>query len=376
MYEGEPCLIIGQSIRPLAQSACSAGIKVYGIDMFADQDTMKYCEAIVAVGNGEMELNLEAMFVAMDCLDSTRDFPIIYGSGFEHQPETIRRISRERRCFGNSSDSISQLNNPEIFFHKLQELGIPFPESRLRSPGKVDLWLKKKAGSTGGIGVTYAEHCNLNDSSQVYFQKFTPGRIVTATLLASDQGTDVVGFSEQWCSSNPHTGPFSYGGAVALSRQAISNSMLKSIHCAAEQLSNCFELRGLLSFDMVVNEENWYLLEINPRPGFTFELHEGDQSFVTAHWRAFNGLHSNIVSITASGKFIGHSVVYASSNIQVPKDWTWPGWICDVPKVGEKFSPGFPVCTVYADSSCSDSAKAQLMKRHDWVSNQLESWTE
>ena len=287
-------------------------------------------------------------------------------------PEILHQISTERRLLGNSADSVSRVRDPASFFPALRKLGVPFPETRFQSPGNNGVWLQKFAGGSGGFEVTLAEPGCSSANPWTYFQKLLTGKVVTATILASEFKTDVVGISEQWCTPTLHSS-FTYGGAVALAIQAIPRILMKSMQSAAERLCSYFELKGLLTLDSIIADAEWYLLEVNPRPGYTFELHEGEQSFVTAHWQAFNGVHEDLVSITESNIFRGHFIVYATSDFRLPADWVWPDWVQDVPTAGESFSPGSPVCTVYAESTRSDYVKSMLLARHETITNQLQS---
>ncbi|RWJ19075.1 MAG: hypothetical protein EOR26_32485, partial [Mesorhizobium sp.] len=50
-----------------------------------------------------------------------------------------------------------------------------------------------------------------------YFQRFVPGRSISALFVGDGQTADIVGFSQQWASPAPAT-PYRYGGAVRLRR--------------------------------------------------------------------------------------------------------------------------------------------------------------
>ena len=96
-----------------------------------------------------------------------------------------------------------------------------------------------------------------------------------------------MGFSEQWCAESHSDGEFIYGGAVALSSNSLESNVRNSIENAAALLASHYQFRGLVSLDTIVQNNEWWLLEVNPRPGATFELHEGAESFLAAHCLAF-----------------------------------------------------------------------------------------
>ena len=137
------CILIGQSVRALAESAVKGGIEVYTADMFADQDTVRSAvqSEIVEYGtNGFVE---ESMIGAIEKLDPACELPVVYGSGFEGTPELLRRIADKRVILGNSPETVAQITNPEIFFETLRHYKIPFPETSLESPVSPKGWLRK-----------------------------------------------------------------------------------------------------------------------------------------------------------------------------------------------------------------------------------------
>ena len=368
------CLIISLTARALAASAKKADIDAYSIDLFQDLDTIRYSRKTMAVELGTIGFESRSLFDAIEKLDSKQELPVIYGGGLEHDPNLIRRISKNRRLVCNPADVIEQIFLPKLFFACLSKLSIPHPATRFDAPDGDGIWLKKFPGSCGGIHVDYMPPHRIEDSSGFYFQKYCPGRIVTATVYAHNGGAEIVGFSEQWCDESSVMPPFAYGGAVSIAAEELPDHVSCSMKRAAQEIVSSFGLRGLASLDMIVNDNGWVLLEVNPRPSATFELHEGEESFLDAHWKAFDGEEVSLRSMTLDSVFNAHAVIYASSPMRVPAGWSWPSDVRDLPASEEIFQIGEPVCTVYTEAKCSALAKDQVLKRHQQLCTMMEHW--
>ncbi|MEJ2432582.1 MAG: ATP-grasp domain-containing protein, partial [Pseudolabrys sp.] len=92
-----------------------------------------------------------------------------------------------------------------------------------------------------------------------------------ALAQADGRRVMVLGFSAQWAAPLPGR-PFRYGGAV---RPApLANGVLRAMTAAIERLNAAVPLTGLASADFLVDGDAFHLLEVNPRPGASFDLFE------------------------------------------------------------------------------------------------------
>lgn len=368
------CIIVGLSVRPLAVSAVKAGIGVYAIDCFADLDVdANSIKSEIAVWDG-IGLDSKSLLKAIEKCDPEVRLPVIYGGGLEHTPSILDQIAQYRRLLGNSAEAVRNVCEPRIFFSALTALGVPHPDTQFSPPLDDMPWLIKAVGGSGGTHIERYSNQKLSDGC--YFQRCVQGKTISATVLASEHDSQIVGFSEQWCSETDEDRPFTYGGAVSITSQQISRRILVSIKQHIEDVITYFSLRGLLSFDMIIGGDCWYLLEVNPRPGFTFELHEGSDSFIGAHWDIFDERHIEVKSISIERKFRAHNVVYAFDNIRIPADWKWPEWVTDQNRPDTRISRCQPLCTVNAVSSSSESARKMVTERHRLMIDMISDWVE
>ena len=366
-FEVQDCLLVGLTVRSLVASAHKAGIDAYALDLFSDLDTRDKSVESLTVEYDGLGFESESLFACIEQLDPNAILPVVYAGGFEHNPSQIERIADSRQVLGNSASVLAELKNFRRFSNAVSELGIPVPRIRFNGPENSGVWLYKGAGGCGGYEVGQATDIDFKCHDDIYYQEFKSGRIVTATVLCTDEQTQTVGFSEQWCAESHANGEFIYGGAVALSSNSLESNIRISIENAAALLAAHYQFRGLVSLDTIVQNDEWWLLEVNPRPGATFELHEGAESFLAAHCLAFCDQSPNLKSVTNLGEFTAHSVVYASNALTLPSDWEWPMWVRDRAASGESFEPGDPVCTAYATAGSSEMARQIVKDRHHHI---------
>ncbi len=365
--EVQDYLLIGLTVRSLVASAHKAGIGAYALDLFSDLDTREKSIKSFTVEYDGRGFEPNSLFARIEQLDPNATLPVVYAGGFEHNPSQIERIADGRQVLGNSASVLAKLKNPRLFSNTVSELGIPAPRTRFDCPENSGGWLYKSAGGSGGLEVRRATEFDFECHSDNYYQEFRSGQIVTATVLCTDKHTQTVGFSEQWCAESHSDGEFIYGGAVALSSNSLESNVRSSIENAAALLAAHYQFRGLVSLDTIVQNDEWWLLEVNPRPGATFELHEGAESFLAAHCLAFSDQSPTLMSVTNLGEYTAHTVIYASNAMTLPSDWVWPMWVRDRAAPGESFEPGDPVCTAYATAGSSEVARQLVEDRHHHI---------
>ncbi len=112
MSRARSLLIVGNSVRYLAQSASRGGYAVTGVDLFADEDTQAACHTVVKA------VRQDAEGLADACLDQdiTANTAWIYGAGFEAEPERLQRLESLGRCLGNNPRTLMLLSQPASFF--------------------------------------------------------------------------------------------------------------------------------------------------------------------------------------------------------------------------------------------------------------------
>lgn len=372
MYEpGAPVIVIAVSGRALAHSARGAGVSTRVIDLFGDVDTRLACQATVRVDFRDYGFDSAMLHRALRRLDPQGRAGVVYGSGFEAAPRQLADLARQRTLLGNTAETVARANDPPGLARVLERLGIPHPEIRVDAPPDTAGWLHKRAGGCGGTHVHWARAGGTAPGS--YFQRHVPGRDLSVTVVGGDAGVVVAGCCEQWSRGEPVEAPFTYAGAITLGRRELDRRTRRALGEAARAVAAELGLRGLCSLDFRVDGTRWWLIEVNPRPGATFELHERETSLFRAHLQGVQG--ESLPSVPEVGEGCrGHRVVYADGGLRVPGRPTWPGWVSDRPRPGARIPADAPVCTVHAGGPDGRRVRAELDARAAAVTRRIAGW--
>src|SRR5690606_21821017 len=99
----------------------------------------------------------------------------------------------------------------------------------------------------------------------------------------------------------------------------------------AQALTRALGLKGFNSIDVLAREREFVVLEVNPRPGATFELYEAnyDESFFVLHMRACAGELPDAEPVSPLAH--AHAVVYAPRAVAIDAATEWPEGCSDLP---------------------------------------------
>jgi predicted ATP-grasp superfamily ATP-dependent carboligase len=365
----EPMIIAALSGRALARSARRGGYPVIVLDLYNDLDTRNDAMRSDAIAGDSDGFEPDALLQrARECMPAD----IVPGSGFEAAPALLERLAQlapERQVHGNTAPVVARVKDPRVFFRLLDKLGIPHPEVRLVPPETDEGWLIKRIGGHGGLHIRPLA-CPASPAMQAderhYFQRIAAGRPASVLFLADGTRARIVGFNEQ--SPRPvGNAPYAYGGAI--NRLDLSPHLEHEIAIALDALVAATRLVGLNGMDFMVDGEDFQVLEINPRPPATLDLHDADYAcgLFHLHIEACRGrLWSSLPDITSVR---GHAVVYAGVPSGVPA-WL-PAWCSDLPEPGSRFAAGMPICTVHASSHSVDEVRRMLEEREAIVAGAM-----
>ncbi|MBV8442614.1 MAG: ATP-grasp domain-containing protein [Hyphomicrobiales bacterium] len=357
---GPPALIvIGVSARALAASARRAGFAPLAIDVFGDEDTFALsAETIRLEGGLASGLAPRPVVDAVASLVRRCDpIALVYGSGFEDQPDVLEAIARLVPIAGNRASVVAEAKDPDHLSALCSEFGVAHPEIAESEPASSESWLIKKRGAAGGAHVGAAK-VSATQSVDQYFQRRVEGEACSALFLADGERAQIIGFSAQWAAPTP-TQPFRFGGAcgpVALNASAGAKAAR-----AVASLSRRLRLVGLNSIDFLVASDEIWLLEINPRPGATLDVF--DSAFAPllgAHVSACGG---RMTPVPVRPGFAAVEIVYAPLDLRMQAGFRWPYWAADRPAAGVRIARGDPFCSVRAEGPTFDVARALVKKR-------------
>ena len=362
MSEAPAVLIAAASGRALAASARSAGYAPLVVDFFADDDTRAMAKACVRLDGGvACGFQIDALLAACERLaEEAQIAGFVYGSGFEDRPAILDAIERRWRLLGNRAGIVSRLKNPLAFAALCRDCAIPHPPTSLDRPIDASGWLARQRGGAGG-GHIRAAHDESTADAQTYYQGRVAGRPVSALVLANGVRGSVVGFSEQWAS--PTSGrPFRYGGAVRPA--ALAPTMTQSLTSAVQRLLRRAPLVGLNSVDFLVSDDQFWLLEVNPRPGATLDIFESDNALddtlFARHIAACNG---TLPPPSRQSGARAAEVLRAECDVVSSPRMDWPIWARDRQPAGSFVAKGEPFCTILADGADVAEAMRLLKER-------------
>jgi len=351
-------LIVGVSGRALAASARRGGFAPLVADAFGDADTLAVAESHVHADLMERPLDADKVIAALTALVGARDCEgVVCGSGFEDRADLVARIGERWRLIGNSAETIRRLKEPLTFAAICRVAEVPHPATSIMPPTDRTGWLVKRRGGAGGLHVRPAGDAEADEG--VYFQRRVEGEPVSALLLGNGRHVLVLGFSRQWAApSRRH--PYRYGGAVRPA--TVANDMKEKIIDAVGRIATLVPLKGLNSADFLVDGETYHLLEINPRPGATFDLFESDgTSLFALHVESCAGSWPTV--LPKFNDAMAGAIVYAERGISSVPALDWPEWTADRPRAGSSIKPGQPLCSVFARAPSAGSAKELVERR-------------
>jgi predicted ATP-grasp superfamily ATP-dependent carboligase len=355
-------VIIAACARPYVIAAVQAGYNIAAFDMFHDADTRRFCVHSARVKFADGGFDAEDLLQQLNAMDVSRVQGVVYGSGFEGQPELLAEIAKKIPLLGNAPETVEHVKDPKHFFPLLDTLLIAHPEISMHAPSPQDGWLIKATGGSGGTHIQQSwQDIKLAD----YFQRHVAGRSISVLFLADGNNIQTIGVNEQWCSPVAHM-PYRYGGAV--SHIELSAEISEEMEQAAQKITNAVGLKGLNSADFILTEHGLLLLEINPRLSATLDLYQTPDLF-ERHVQACRGKLTPLPTQNGA-QAKAHCILYASQRLHIPEDFAWPEWSADIPHAGH-IQQHAPVCSVFGQATLAEDAKSQAFARMRELEAQL-----
>lgn len=352
-------LIVGVSARAAAHSALRAGWKPFAIDPFNDVDLVDRCPT------------LRSVRFPHDIIDLSTQFPIcpvMYTGAFENYPVIITALAKGRTILGNAAESVRAVRDPWRLQQLLSDHGLKMPE--VRRMGELrdeNTWLRKSLRSGGGLGIRFMRdelrlrpgNSNTAHRHSGYFQRFVAGEAFSAQYVARSPSTKLLGvtrqlFGNDWAGAEE----FMYVGNIG------AVSVPATLTCELRQLGNLlaleFQLQGLFGVDVIVADDQVWILEVNPRYTAAIEVLERSTGLhaIEFHAAACEGRALPEWSEPLQAQLHGKAVLYARETLTIPSHFT--SWIAernathlfpmvaDIPHSGSVVKHRSPICTIFA----------------------------
>ena len=343
----------------LAQAAQKAGLKPLVIDLWGDQDTRYLAEDI----QQKPSLAEDHLLPAIDYF--LRRYPVtcvVYGSGFERYPDSLRHMSDRLTLLGNQPETFAKLHDKPAFFSLLKELQLPYPEVSFHRPDQCADWLLKTMQGQGGVGI---RRCQSGEVAEpfYYWQKYQEGVPHSVLFLADGKRSQIIGFNRQWTISLNSKDEFIFSGII--NSTELSLEQKKQISDWLDKLVLALSLKGLNSLDFIQSGQISYVLEINPRPPASMQLYDAD--LFARHIKACEGELFDYEMLQDG--FTAYQIVYAQQNTQIPDGFAWPEEVVDIPNAGSIIATGQPICSMITHGKEPQQVLEQLQIKQEFITN-------
>lgn len=362
---GETVLIAAFSARSLAASARRAGYRPLVVDCFGDLDTVALAEASRCLpARVQVGFTARPLLAALDSLAADAASPpigLVLGAGFECNPRLVQKLADRFPLIGNDAPTIQRTKDPQQFFSVLDDLGIPHPETRLDAPSSSEGWLMKRIGGSGGLHIHRCPAMPRPDKRR-YFQRQIGGAQISLMGLVSDQSAAFAA-SRQWTSPLPRR-PFRYGGAAG--SLPLDEDLEARLIEMALAVSEALSLKGIVSFDFLVDDGAPSLLEVNPRPGATLDVFDDAAgTLFKAHVAAARGGDPAALVASEWHPPVARAAafLYADRGPLTAGNVDWPDWAADRPRPGSSVGAGQPLATVLAEGDDITAVEATCAAR-------------
>jgi uncharacterized protein len=358
----ETILIVAKSARLIADYLWQMGYKVLAADCFADDDLQHISQDSFLL-NG---LDLKSVKHAISQISKRYRFKyVVYGSGFEQNPDSLFFLQQQFTLLGNSADVFSAVQDKRWFFEKLDSQGILHPKISFEPPVVTDNWLQKPHAGEGGLAIRYLTDAPKEPSNKVYYQQLVCGQALSAFFLATSDGVEVVGIQQQ-LHREIFAHPFVFSGVI--SRPDLLATVGSLITPVISKLTRFFCLKGLNSVDFIYQHPDCYVLEINARPSASLQLY--DCSWIQRHLNATID-RELIQPIPVECSFSAYEVIFAVDEIKVTTSLAWPEWIVDRPALGTIIKQNEPICSIICRANTYQQLISSLQSRKQALSKLL-----
>ncbi len=355
-------VVIARSGRSLAASAHRAAYRVHVVDSFADEDTKLVSDSTHQVDFLDDDFAGSALLKKVrELVSCLSEVVLVTGAGFEKRTELLDRLADIAPVFSNSKSVIDALKDPVNFYKLLTDACISTPEISSSRPMAIENWLIKRPAATGGAYVQWAANIETDPASDSYYQKYISGTVSSAVFLAKKTHANIVGYNEQLQSDKFTEMPFLYKGAIT--KPTIENKHKQRIDKIVNEITMRTGLLGLCGIDYVVADSGEiFVLEINPRPPASFELHEQQVSLFELHIGCFEGRKIDY-KYQQADTAKGYAIYYAKCAVHIDETIVWPSWVKDIPAFGTVIKPKYPVCSVHTEAESIVKVKTDLDKK-------------
>jgi predicted ATP-grasp superfamily ATP-dependent carboligase len=406
--------IVGASARSAAASAIRAGFQPLTADLFADADLQRIATTtqISPYPDG-----------LVDWLRAVEPPAWMYTGALENHPELVDQMAWIAPLWGNSGDVLERVRSPWELARALHDAGLLFPETRASSVGLPcdGTWLAKTYRGASGSGVRELRQTRRQGDKETrravseasppespglpvslspcpVFQRRIDGTPCAAVFVALDGNAELLGITRQLVGDERFGAHgFQYCGSIG--PWPVSHTARAAIQQLGSVLARQFELIGLFGVDMIVNGNEVWTIEVNPRYTASVEIVERATGIlaIAAHAAACRGEISDWRAGSSSppaprpgdadtparnrSKFHGKAILFAKRDLAIGAEFAelalaeslrspWPT-LADVSPAGTLVEAGRPIITLFADGTSPADVENRLLAHAQDLERQI-----
>jgi predicted ATP-grasp superfamily ATP-dependent carboligase len=321
----------------------------------------------------------------------------MYTGALENYPELVDQMAWIAPLLGNPGDVLERVRSPWELAATLRTASLLFPETRRSTEGlPLDgSWLAKTYNGASGSGVRiFGGKENANE--QACYQKRIDGVPCAAIYLATDGDAQLLGLTRQiigepWLRAHG----FQYAGSIG--PWSVSEAIRSTLVRLGAVLSEQFELAGLFGVDFMLDGDQAWTVEVNPRYTASVEIVERCTGVraIAAHVAACGGVAAKMERgeatafaggaednpAQAASNCHGKATLFATRDVVVSQAFAdysiaesmrepWP-LLADVSGPGTLVESGRPVLTMFASGTSVAEVEQRLRERVAEVENRL-----
>jgi predicted ATP-grasp superfamily ATP-dependent carboligase len=208
-------------------------------------------------------------------------------------------------------------------------------------------------------------------------QRRIAGTPAAAVFVAADGAATFLGATRQLI-GEPWLGAHGFQYAGSIGPLPISDAALVTVKKVGHTLAERFELLGLFGVDFILNGDDVWTLEVNPRYTASVEIVEriiGVQA-IAAHAAACTGSpipHSRLPTSHSASASQAKATLFARHDLAITPEfaeWSvaesertpWPN-LADISPAGTPIAAGRPILTLFAEAATPEAVEQQLRQR-------------
>lgn len=370
-------LIIGSPSRPLVQSALRGGYRVGAIDHYADFDLCSMVDELIRV-----QSPLDAFTIGQELVDKGEYECMVAGGWLGVENSMLNHVRDFELPYNIPYKYAERIVDKKNLQKTLKKMNIPHPREFREENVEYPAVVKPRVGA-GGKDVVVVRNDNELSLSLERFEKnevdyiiqeYVEGRDASVSLIVSKEEAKIVALNEQLIGTDfLHAHNMEYSGNVTPLEQCVPTTALSTI----ERMCIDMGLLGSCGVDIVVGNEKWWVIEVNPRFQGSIDTIDLslDISLFDWHMKSFHNLHlpeCSYNSVWARGIYYSPVNIRISSSLSEKLKRMWKkGVVRDVPQEGEIYSEGDPFMSIVVKGRKRDETIVKLREVASQVDEML-----